>query len=173
MNSHLSWVHVTLFPTTCWAMNMCELTLSVSHPPQEKNRWFKWSHATRSSIRSRWRLLVDFLAPRMDFRSFIFIFYFVRLPLCNKYSHYCDIYLYTLCYYICCLIWRMYEMHPALFLKARVLQLLLLVHSCGSSNPLDHLSWWQGWRPSHTSNQIKEVPAKIMPQVRLSILILN
>jgi hypothetical protein len=23
----------TLFPTTCWAMNMCELTLAVSHPP--------------------------------------------------------------------------------------------------------------------------------------------
>jgi hypothetical protein len=28
-----------------------------------------------------------------------------------------DIYVYTLCYYICCLLWRMYEMHPALFLK--------------------------------------------------------
>jgi hypothetical protein len=25
-------------------MNMCELTLAVSHPPQEKNRWFKRSH---------------------------------------------------------------------------------------------------------------------------------
>jgi hypothetical protein len=49
---------------------------------------------------------------------FIFIIYFVRLPLCNKYSDYCDIYLYTLCYYICCLLWRMYEMHPALFLKS-------------------------------------------------------
>ena len=23
----------TLFPTTCWAMNVCELTLAVSHPP--------------------------------------------------------------------------------------------------------------------------------------------
>jgi hypothetical protein len=52
----------------------------------------------------------------------IFIFYFVRLPLCNKYFDYCDIYLYTLCYYICCLLWRMYEMHPALSLKARVWQ---------------------------------------------------
>jgi hypothetical protein len=29
---------------------MCELTLAVSHPPQEKNRWFKRSHTTRSSI---------------------------------------------------------------------------------------------------------------------------
>jgi hypothetical protein len=52
--------------------------------------------------------------------SIIFIFYFVRLPLCNKYSDYCDIYLYTLYYYICCLLWRMYEMHPTLFLKTGV-----------------------------------------------------
>jgi hypothetical protein len=29
---------------------MCELTLAVSHPPQEKNRWFKRSHTTRSLI---------------------------------------------------------------------------------------------------------------------------
>jgi hypothetical protein len=48
----------------------------------------------------------------------IFIFYFVRLPLYNKYSDYCDIYLYTLCYYISCLLWRMYETHPDLSLKA-------------------------------------------------------
>jgi hypothetical protein len=48
---------------------MCELTLAVSHLPQEKNMWFKRSDATRSSIRSRWCLLVDFLAPRMDFSS--------------------------------------------------------------------------------------------------------
>jgi hypothetical protein len=48
---------------------------------------------------------------------FIFIFYFVRLPLCNKYSDYCDIYLYTLYYYICCLLCRMYEIHPALSIK--------------------------------------------------------
>jgi hypothetical protein len=100
----------------------CVSSPLLSHtPPQEENRWFKWSHIARSSIRFRWRLLVDFLAPRMDFRSFIFIFYFVRLPLCNKYSDYCDIYLYTLCYYMCCLLWRMYEMHPALSLKAQVL----------------------------------------------------
>jgi hypothetical protein len=81
---------------------MCELTLAVPHPPQEKNMWFKWSQVSRSSIRSRWRLLVSFLAPRMDFRSCYI--YFVRLPLCNKYSDYCDIYLYALYYYICCLL---------------------------------------------------------------------
>jgi hypothetical protein len=96
---------------------MCELTLAVSHPPQDKNMWFKRSHTTRSSIRSRWRLPVDLLAPRMVLSSFHIYFYFVRLPLCNKYFDYCDIYLYTLCYYICCLLWRMYEMHPALSLK--------------------------------------------------------
>jgi hypothetical protein len=33
-----------------------------------------------------------------------------------------DIYLYTLCYYICCLLWYMYEMHSALSLKAQVWQ---------------------------------------------------
>jgi hypothetical protein len=31
--------------------------------------------------------------------------------------------------------------------------LLLLVLSCGSNNPLDRLSRWQGWRLSHTINQ--------------------
>jgi hypothetical protein len=66
------------FPTTCWAMIMCELTLAVSHPPQEKNMWFKRSHTTRSSIWSRWHLLVDFLAPRMDLVHFIFILYFCK-----------------------------------------------------------------------------------------------
>jgi hypothetical protein len=34
---------------------------------------------------------------------FIFIIYFVRLPLCNNDIYdICDIYLYTLCYYMCC-----------------------------------------------------------------------
>ena len=68
------------------------------------------------------RLPVDFLCQGWILDPVIFIFYFVRLPLCNKYSDYCDIYLYTLCYYICCLLWRMYEMHPTLFLNARVWQ---------------------------------------------------
>jgi hypothetical protein len=65
---------------------MCELTFAVSHPPREKNRWFRRSHTSRSSIRSRWRIPVDFIAPRMDLVWSIFIIYFVRLPLCNKYS---------------------------------------------------------------------------------------
>jgi hypothetical protein len=113
----------TLFPTTCWAMNMCELILAISHPPQEKNRWFWRSHKVRSLIWSRWRFPSWLLRQGRSLVRFIFIFYFViRLPLCNKYSDYCDIYLYTLCYYICCLLWRMYEMHPVLSLKAQVWQ---------------------------------------------------
>jgi uncharacterized protein YebE (UPF0316 family) len=35
-----------------------------------------------------WRLPVDFLAPRMVLSSFYIYLYFVRLPLCNKYSDY-------------------------------------------------------------------------------------
>jgi hypothetical protein len=39
--------------------------------------------------------------------------------LCNKYIYdIYDIYLYALCYYMCCLLWRIYEMHPDLFLKS-------------------------------------------------------
>jgi hypothetical protein len=38
---------------------------------------------------------------------------------------FCDIYLYTLCYYICCLLWRMYEMHPALSFKPGVTEVVL------------------------------------------------
>jgi hypothetical protein len=98
-------------------MNLCELTLGVSHPPQEKSRWFKRSHTSRSSIRSRWRLPVDFVAPRMDLVRSIFKFYFVRLPLCNKYSDYIVTFISMHCYYICCLLWRMYEIHLALSLK--------------------------------------------------------
>nr|ACG42275.1 hypothetical protein [Zea mays] len=37
---------------------------------QEKNMWFKRSHTSRSSIRSRWRLPVDFMATRMILSSF-------------------------------------------------------------------------------------------------------
>jgi hypothetical protein len=87
MNSHLWWVHAHWFLHNLLTMIICELTLAVSHPPQEKNMWFRRSHTMRSLIWSRWCLPVDCLAPRMDLVRFIFIFYFViRLPLCNKYS---------------------------------------------------------------------------------------
>jgi hypothetical protein len=67
----------------------CVSSPLLSHTPaQEKYRWFKRSHTTRSSIRSRWRLPVDFLAPGWTLVRSIFIFYFVRIPQCNKYSDY-------------------------------------------------------------------------------------
>jgi hypothetical protein len=90
---HITWTPTfgefmpTGFPTTCWAMIMCELTLAVSHPPQEKNMWFRRSRKTRRLIWSRWRFPVD-LRQGWSLVRFIFIFYFViRLPLCTKYSN--------------------------------------------------------------------------------------
>jgi hypothetical protein len=59
--------HNLLSDEHVWAHPYC-LT-----PPHEKNRWFKRSHPTRSSIWSRWRLPVDLLAPKMDF-SLIYIY---------------------------------------------------------------------------------------------------
>jgi hypothetical protein len=117
MNSNFWWVHAHYSPqlVELWS---CVSSPLLSHTPlQEKNKWFQRSQTTRSSIRSRWRLQLTFWRQGWILDPFIFIFYFVRLLLCNKYSDYCDIYLYTLCYYICCLLWRMYEMHPTLSLK--------------------------------------------------------
>jgi hypothetical protein len=79
----------TLFPTTCWAMNMCELTLAVSPPPHKRRiggsrgatQWGVWSDLGGVSHLTLWhqgRSLV----------RFIFTLYFVRLPLWNKYSNY-------------------------------------------------------------------------------------
>jgi hypothetical protein len=76
----------TLFPTTCWAMYMCELTLYVSHPHRRRTGGSRGATqrgvqldlvgVSQSTLwRQGWTLV-----------SFIFIFYFVRLLLCNKYS---------------------------------------------------------------------------------------
>jgi hypothetical protein len=96
---------------------MCELTLAISPPHRRR------SCGSRGATQRGVRLDLGGVSHLTFWRQgwildpFIFIFCFVRLPLCNKYSDYCDIYLYTLCYYICCLLWRMYEMHPDLSLK--------------------------------------------------------
>jgi hypothetical protein len=50
--------------------------------------WFKRSHAMSSSIRSRWRLQLTLWRQGWILVRSIFIFYFVRLSLCNKYSDY-------------------------------------------------------------------------------------
>jgi hypothetical protein len=97
---------------------MCELTLAVSHPPHRR-RTRGSRGATHRGVRFDLGGVSQFTFWRQGWilDPVLFIFYFVRLLLGNKYSDYCDIYLYTLCYYICCLLWRMYEMHLALFLK--------------------------------------------------------
>jgi hypothetical protein len=119
MNSHLWWVHAHWFPTTCWAMIMCELTLAVSHPPLEKNMWFRRSHKARSLIWSRWCFPSWLLRQGWSLVPFIFIFYFViRLPLCNKYSDVIVTFISIHSVIIMLSSWRMYEIHLALFLKA-------------------------------------------------------
>jgi hypothetical protein len=97
---------------------MCELTVAVSHP--HRRRTGGLSGVIQRGVRFDLGGVSQLIFWRQGWilDPFIFIFYFVRLPLCNKYSDYCDIYLYTLCYYICCLLWRMYEMHLTLFLKS-------------------------------------------------------
>jgi uncharacterized membrane protein YccF (DUF307 family) len=86
MNSHLWWVHVHWFPTTCWAMIMCELTLAVSHPHRRRTggsggatQRGVWSDLGGVSQLTLWHQGWSLV------RS-IFNFYFVRLPQCNQYS---------------------------------------------------------------------------------------
>jgi hypothetical protein len=101
---------------------LVELWSCVSSPLLSHTPHRRWSGGSRGATQRGVRFDLGGVS-QLTFRRqgwildpFIFIFYFVRLPLCNKYSNYCDIYLYTLCYYICFLLWRMYEMHPALSL---------------------------------------------------------
>ena len=78
----------TLFPTTCWAMNMCELTLAVSYPHRRRTGGSRG--ATNWGVRFDLGGVSQLTLWRQGWtlaRS-IFIFYFVRLPLCNKYSDY-------------------------------------------------------------------------------------
>jgi hypothetical protein len=129
MNFHLWWVHAPCSPQLVERWTCVSSPLLSHTPPQEKSRWSKRSRLTlRLSTWSRWRLLVSFVATGNNIVRFILSFIFVRIPLCNKYLYdIYDIYLYALCYYMCCLLWRIYEMHPALFLKARVWQMARVV----------------------------------------------
>jgi hypothetical protein len=88
MNSHLWWVHATLFPTTCWAMNVCELTLAVSGGATRRGVWSDLGGVSQLT-----------LAPTI--LSSFYIYSFIRLPLCNKYSDVlCHLSLYTLLLYM-------------------------------------------------------------------------
>jgi hypothetical protein len=79
-----------IIPTTCWAMNMCELTLAVSHPHRSRTGttgWGAWRmlRCVRETSRSS-SLSWLFWRQGWILDPVIFIFYFVRLPLCNTYS---------------------------------------------------------------------------------------
>jgi hypothetical protein len=78
----------TLFPTTCWAMNVCELTLAVSHPHRRRTGGSRG--VTRRGVRFNLGGVsqLTFWHQGWILDPVIFIFYFVRLPLCNKYSDY-------------------------------------------------------------------------------------
>jgi hypothetical protein len=90
-------LHITWTPTFCefvphyspqlverWT---CVSSPLLSHTPHRRRTSGLIGATTRSSIRSRWCLPVDSRQGR-SLVCFIFTFYFVRLPLCNKYSDY-------------------------------------------------------------------------------------
>ena len=77
----------TLFPMTCWAMIFCKLTLAIYNPPRRRTGGpggaaqggvqLDLGGVSQSTLwRQGWTLV-----------RFIFIFYFVRLSLCNKYFY--------------------------------------------------------------------------------------
>jgi hypothetical protein len=83
---------------------MCELTLAVSPPHTHTHR--RRTGGSRGATYRGVRFDLGGVSQLTFWRQgwildpVVFIFYFVRLLLCNKYSDYCNIYLYTLCYYI-------------------------------------------------------------------------
>jgi hypothetical protein len=54
---------------TCWAMIFCELTLVIYKPPIREEQVAQEEPHNEESTWSRWRLPVDFMAPRMDISS--------------------------------------------------------------------------------------------------------
>jgi hypothetical protein len=120
MNSHLWWVHAHYSPRLVEIWSFVSSYLRYINPPQEKNRWPWRSRTTRSRLdlgdvsqstlwRQGWTLV-----------RFIFIIYFVRLPLCNKYFY--DIVTFiSIHYVIICVVFfsaymrctRLYPLNPS------------------------------------------------------------
>jgi hypothetical protein len=90
---HITWTPTfgefmpTDFLTTWWAIIMCELTLAVSHPHRRRTGGSRG--ATQRGVRSDLSGVSQLTLWRQGWSlvHFIFIFYFVRLPQCNKYSY--------------------------------------------------------------------------------------
>jgi hypothetical protein len=75
-----------IIPTTCWAMNVCELTLAVSHPHGRRTCGSRGATQWGVRLDLGGVSLLTLWCQRWTLVRFIFIFYSVRLPLCNKYS---------------------------------------------------------------------------------------
>jgi hypothetical protein len=120
MNSHLWWVHAHYSPQLGELWFFVSSHLRYINPPQEKIRWTRRSRTTRSTTWSRWRLPVDFMAPRTDISSlYINLLFFIRLPLCNNYCYDIVTFISIHSVIICVvLLWRTYETHLTLSLKS-------------------------------------------------------
>jgi hypothetical protein len=107
----------TLFPQLVerWT---CVSSPLLSHTPHRRR-----TGGSRGATQRRVRLDLGGVSQLTLWRQgwtlvcFIFIFYFVRLLLCNKYFDYIVTFISIHCYYMCCLLWHMYETNPALSLK--------------------------------------------------------
>jgi hypothetical protein len=101
-------------------MIFCELTLAIYKPPHRR-----WTGGPGGATQWGVRLDLGGVSQSTLWRQgwilvrFIFIFYFVRLSLCNKYFY--DIVTFiSIHFVIMCvvLLWRTYEMHSTLSLKS-------------------------------------------------------
>jgi hypothetical protein len=117
MNSHLLWVHAHYSPQLVELWYFVSSLLRYINRPQEKNRWSRRRPTTKSTRLSRWRLLVNFMAPRNNIwfallLSSIFVRYFryvIMIFVIFISIHFviiCDVHL-----------WRTYGTHPTLSLK--------------------------------------------------------
>ena len=104
MNSHLCEFVSTGSPqlVELWS---CVSSPLLSHTPPHRRRAGGSGGATRRGV---WSDLggvsQSTLAPTILSSFYIYLYFVISLPLCNKYSDVIDIYLYTLCYYMCCLL---------------------------------------------------------------------
>jgi hypothetical protein len=93
-------------------------SLLLSHTPPHRRRAGGSGGATRRGVWSDLGGVSQLtLAPTILSSFYIYLYFVIRLPLCNKYSDVLwHLSLYTLLLYMLSS-WRMYEMHPALSFK--------------------------------------------------------
>jgi hypothetical protein len=118
MNAHLWWVRAHYSP------QLVERWTCVSSPLLPHTTHRRRTDGSRGATQRGVRLDLGGVSQLTLWRQegtlvrFIFIFYFVRLPLCNNYPDDIVTFISIHCYYMCCLLWRIYEMHPTLSLKS-------------------------------------------------------